>query len=98
MDDALSRLAGRLELSDEETLAVFQLDALAAIAGEVEHRPEVAILDALTAEAAELLGPGALGRWLRAGRAPARALDLLLAGDFAAFEDALSRRVQEATA
>jgi hypothetical protein len=91
----LEELAGRLELSDEETLAIFELDALGAIAGEVDHRPEVEILGALTAEAQERLGPGALARWLRAGQAPARPLDLLLAGEFGAFEDALSRRVDE---
>ena len=92
---ALRQLAGRLELSDEETLAIFELDALGAIAGEVDHRPEVEILGVLTAEAEERLGPGALARWLRAGRAPARPLDLLLAGDFGGFEDALVRRVDE---
>ena len=86
----------RLALTDEETLAIFELDALAAIAGEVEHRPEVEILDALTAEAAEALGEGALPRWLRAGAPGSRPLDLLLAGDFAAFEDALARRVAAA--
>lgn len=92
---ALRQLAGRLELSDEETLAIFELDALGAIAGEVDHRPEVEILGVLTAEAEERLGPGALARWLRAGRPLARPLDLLLAGDFGAFEDALVRRVDE---
>ena len=92
----LSGLAGRLELSDEETLAIFELDALGAISGEVDHRPEIAILDALTAEAAELLGAGALARWLRAGSPPARPLDLLLRGDFHAFEDALAARLAEA--
>ena len=97
MQDALSQLAGRLELSDEETLAIFELDALEAIAGEVEHRPELAILETITAEAQERLGPGALARWLRAGRAPERPLDLLLKGDFGAFEDALARRVGEAS-
>jgi hypothetical protein len=90
-----SGLVERLELSDEETLAIFELDALSAIAGEVAHRPEVEILDALTAEAAELLGASVLARWLRAGPPAGRPLDLLLAGDFGAFEDALTRRVAE---
>ena len=97
-EPALSVLVDRLALSDEETLAIFELEPLDAIAGEFEHRPEVGILDALTAEADERLGPGALARWVRAGRAPARPLDLLLAGDFGAFEDALVRRVGEAAA
>jgi hypothetical protein len=91
----LSGLVERLALSDEEALAIFELDALSAIAGEVAHRPEVEILDALTAEAAELLGASALARWVRAGPPVGRPLDLLLAGDFDAFEDALARRVAE---
>ena len=90
----LRGVAERLALSDEETLAVFELDALAAIAGEVEHRPEVEILDVLTAEAAERLGEG-LARWVRAGPPAARPLDLLLSGDFGAFEDALGARLAE---
>jgi hypothetical protein len=92
----LSGVVARLRLSDEEALAIFQLDALGAIAGEVGHRPEVEILDALSAEAAERLGDAALGRWVRAGRAGSRPIDLLLAGDFGAFEDALGRRLDEA--
>jgi hypothetical protein len=80
-------------LSDEETLAVFDLDALSAIAGESGHRPEVEILDAITEEAAERLTQPGLARWLRAGRPAERPLDLLLAGDFAGFEDALAARV-----
>lgn len=91
----LSGVVERLALSDEETLAIFELDALAAIAGDVGHRPEVEILDALTAEAVELLGGGGLPRWLRAGPPGARPLDLLLSGDFGAFEDALAARLAE---
>ena len=48
MSGALDGLVARLALSDEEVLAIFDLDALGAIAGEVEHRPELEILDALT--------------------------------------------------
>jgi hypothetical protein len=91
----LSGLVARLALSDEEALAIFGLDALGAIAGEVAHRPEVEILDVLTAEAAELLTDGVLARWVRSGRPPARPIDMLLAGDFGVFEDALARRVEE---
>ena len=85
----------RLALSDEETLAIFELDALAAIAGEVGHRPEVEILEALTAQAAERLGGDVLERWVRAGPPTARPLDLLLGGDFGGFEDALGARLAE---
>jgi hypothetical protein len=95
---ALGDLVDRLGLSDEEVLAIFELDALDAIAGDVEHRPEVEILDTLSADAHERLGAGVLARWLRAGHPGSRPLDLLLAGDFGAFEDALGRRVQELTA
>jgi hypothetical protein len=91
----LDVLARRLQLSDEETLAIFGLDALSAITGEFAHRPEVAILAELTAEAQERLGPGALARWVRAGAPSARPLDLLLGGDFPGFEDALARRLEE---
>jgi hypothetical protein len=91
----LSGLVARLALSDEEALVIFGLDALGAIAGEVAHRPEVEILDVLTAEAAELLTDGALASWVRSGRPPARPIDMLLAGDFGVFEDALARRVEE---
>ena len=90
---SLGAVVERLALSDDEALAIFELDALAAIAGEVSHRPEVEILDALTAEAAARLGQPVLARWLRAGTPPARPLDLLLGGRFAAFEEALAQRV-----
>lgn len=93
----LPQLVRRLQLSDDETLAIFGLDPLGAIAGDVAHRPELEILEAMTAEADELLGPGALARWLRAGQPPTRPLDRLLAGEFGAFEDALERRVGEAS-
>ena len=72
---------------------MFDLDALSAIAGESRHRPEVEILDAITQEAAERLGQPVLARWLRAGPPNRRPLDLLLAGDFGGFEDALAGRL-----
>jgi hypothetical protein len=95
LSQPLSRLVERLALSDEETLAIFELDALGAIAGEVAHRPEVEILEALASDAAERLGAEVLARWVRAGPSAGRPLDLLLAGDFGAFEDALGRRVAD---
>jgi hypothetical protein len=93
MDQPFSDLVRRLALSDEEALAIFSLDALEAISGDVEHRPEIGILDTITAEAAQALGDGALPRWLRAGQPGRRPLDLLLAADFPGFEDALAQRV-----
>jgi hypothetical protein len=96
MSTALNDLAVRLGLTDDEALAIFALQPLEAIAGDVGHRPEVAILDDLSREAQERLGPGALPRWLRAGPPGGRPLDLLIGGDFAAFEDALGRRLSGA--
>jgi hypothetical protein len=93
----LSDVVDRLGLSDEEALAIFALAPLEAIAGDVAHRPEIAILDTLTAEAAHALGEGGLARWVRAGQPGARPLDLLTAGEFGAFENALARRVAAST-
>jgi hypothetical protein len=89
----------RLGLSDEELMTVLEVDPLSVITDELDHRPEVGILLALTEEAEERAGGEVLRRWLRsatasaAGAAPGgasrRPIDLLLARDFAAFEDAL---------
>jgi hypothetical protein len=43
----------------------------------------------LTAEAAERAGEGLLRRWLRVAGRHGRPIDLLIARNFAAFEDAL---------
>jgi hypothetical protein len=58
------------------------------ITGEEDARPEVAILLALLAEASERASEQTLRRWVRAN--DERALKLLLAQDFAGFEDALA--------
>ena len=50
----------RLGLSDDELCEVLDVDPLAVITGELDHRPELAILLALTAEAAERVGPQTL--------------------------------------
>ena len=84
---AAAVLQERLGLSDEELLAVLDVDALTVLAGdELPHRPELPLLLALT----EPHDPALLRRWLRATTPRGRPLDLLLARDFAAFEDALS--------
>jgi hypothetical protein len=95
LSDPLNGLAARLQLSDEELLVAFELDALDAIAGRTEHLPAVAIIDTLSAEAEERLGGAVLARWLRAGAPGGRPLDLLLARDYGRFEDALTRRIDE---
>jgi endonuclease/exonuclease/phosphatase (EEP) superfamily protein YafD len=80
----------RLGLDDEELCAVLGVDPLAVIAGDLDHRPELAILLTLTEEAAEQVGERALRRWVRAAGPTGRPLDHLLAREFAAFEDDLA--------
>lgn len=89
MDAPAALLMQRLGLSDEELCAVLDTDPLSVIGGDLDHRPEIGILLALTAEAEEQAGPSVLRRWLRAGPEGQRPLDRLLARDFGAFEDAL---------
>ena len=82
-----ARLQSLLGLSDEELLRILDSDPLAVITGEEDARPEVAILLDLLAEASERASETTLRRWVRAnGETP---LKLLLAHDFAGFEDAL---------
>ena len=84
---ATALLQGRLGLSDEELLAVLDLDALTVLAGdELPHRPELPLLLALT----EPHDPALLRRWLRTVGPRGQPLELLLNRDFTAFEDALS--------
>lgn len=85
----LAALATRLDLTEDAVLAIFQLDALAAIAGDFEHLPEIEVLDGLTAEAAELAGDGPLARWVHSSATQPTPLELLTQRDFVAFEDAL---------
>ena len=83
---AAANLMGRLGLSDEELCAVLDVDPISVITGELDHRPELAILLALT----EDHDPAVLARWLRSTGPAGRPLDALLARDFATFEDALA--------
>ena len=78
-----------LGLTEEELLATLDADPLAVIAGELDHKPELPILLDLLAEAEERAGAPVLRRWVRASGPAGRPLDLLLARDFGAFEDAL---------
>jgi hypothetical protein len=82
-DTAARLLQERLGLTDDELLAVLDVDPLTLVAGdELPHRPELALLLALTAEHE----PSLLRIWVRNGP-----IELLLARDFAAFEDELER-------
>jgi hypothetical protein len=87
-------LMDRLGLTDDEALAVFDADPLSVISGDLAHRPELEILLTLTAAAADRVGEPLLRRWLRVQGPAGRPIALLLAGDFAAFEDALTALVE----
>jgi hypothetical protein len=84
-----ARLLERLGLTEAELCTVLAADPLEVIAGDLAHRPELAILLDLTAEAEEAVGGAALARWVRTAGPAGRPVDMLLARDFAAFEDAL---------
>lgn len=92
MDTASAVLMERLGLTEDELLLVLDADPLSIITDDLEHRPEIGILLAITAEAEENAGPAVLRRWLRARTTPDgdRPLDVLLRRDFGAFEDALA--------
>ena len=64
---------------------MLEVDPLSLLGDELDHRPEVPILLALT----EDLEPAVLRRWVRANGPQGRPIDLLLRRDFPAFEDAL---------
>ena len=82
---AAALLQARLDLSDDELLDVLGADPLSVISGELDHQPALPILLALT----EPHDPSALRTWVRTTGARGRPLDLLLARDYAGFEDAL---------
>ena len=90
MTSPAADLMQRLGLSDEELCEVLDIDPLSVISGDLDHRPELAILLALTAEAAERVGPQTLRSWLRRSGPHGVPLDHLTARDFAAFEDDLA--------
>lgn len=87
---AAQLLQRRLGLSDGELLRVLDEDPLTVIAGDLDHKPELPILLALTEEAAGRVSEGVLKRWLRTAGPNGRPLDHLLARDFARFEDDLA--------
>jgi hypothetical protein len=90
MDSLAVALMERLGLTDDELCEVLAVDPLAIITNELDHRPELQILLALTAEAADRVGAATLRSWLRR-RGPAGVpADHLKARDFAAFEDDLA--------
>jgi hypothetical protein len=87
---AAQLLAERLGLTDDEVLAVLDADPLSVLGGELEHKPQLALLLTLTAEPAERVGVPTLRRWVRTSGPGGRPVDLLTARRFGAFEDALA--------
>ena len=79
----------RLGLSEDELCAALDVDPLSVISGDLDHKPQLPILLALTEEASERVGAGVLRRWVRASGPTGVPLDHLLARDFGAFEDDL---------
>ncbi len=82
-------LMQRLGLSDDELCEILSVDPIAVITGALDHRPELAILLDLTADAAAQVGDATLRRWVRRKGPGGVPLEHLRARDFAAFEDAL---------
>jgi hypothetical protein len=84
-----ARLMELLGLTEDELCAVLSVDPLTLLSGQLDHRPELAILLDLLAAAEEQAGPAVLRRWVRAAGPRGRPIDALLGRDFGAFEDAL---------
>lgn len=88
---AAQLLAERLGLTDDEVLDVLDADPLSVIGGgDLEHKPQLALLLTLTAEPAERVGLPTLHRWMRTSGPAGRPVELLTSRRFADFEDALA--------
>jgi hypothetical protein len=85
-----ARLMELLGLSDDELCETLGVDPLTLLSGQLDHRPELAILLALLDHASERVAPAALRRWVRATGPVGRPIDALTGRDFGAFEDALA--------
>lgn len=90
MSSGAARLSELLGLSDEELIQVLDADPLAIVSGDLDHRPELAILLDLLAEAQERAGAPVLQRWVRREGPAGRPIDHLMSRDFGRFEDALT--------
>jgi hypothetical protein len=80
-----------LGLTEDELCTVLGVDPLSLLSGQLDHRPELAILLTLIDEAQvqAQAGPAMLSRWVRSPGPQGTPIDALLTRDFAAFEDAL---------
>jgi transcriptional regulator with XRE-family HTH domain len=84
-----ARLMELLGLSEDELCELLGVDPLTLLSGQLDHRPELAILLDLLDDAAERAGPAVLRRWVRAKGRKGRPIDALVRRDFVAFEDQL---------
>jgi hypothetical protein len=78
-----------LGLTEEELCQTLDVDALALLSGQLEHRDELPILLDLLDDARERAGAGVLRRWVRAAGPRGRPIDALTGRDFPSFESAL---------
>ena len=90
MADRAARLMDLLGLTEEELCQVLDADPLEILSGQLDHRAELPILLDLLSEADERAGAAVLRRWVRRQGPARRPIDLLVARDFGAFEDALA--------
>jgi hypothetical protein len=90
MADRAARLMDLLGLTEDELCRVLDADPLQVLSGQLDHRPELPILLDLLAEAEERAGAAVLRRWVRRQGPAGRPIDLLVARDFGAVEDALA--------
>jgi hypothetical protein len=86
-----AELMDLLGLSESELCRVLDVDALALLSGQLDHRTELPILLDLLREAKERAGAAVLRLWVRASGPSGRPIDALLRRDFAAFEDATAK-------
>jgi hypothetical protein len=75
-----------LGLADEELLEILGSTPVDLITGQEDEREDLRVLVSLTRDAAD---PAVLRRWVRASGPHGRPLDLLLRGDFTAYEAAV---------
>ncbi|HEX6389832.1 MAG TPA: hypothetical protein VFZ89_10300 [Solirubrobacteraceae bacterium] len=88
---AAAVLQERLGLDEDELCRVLGADPLTLVSGDLDHKPQLPILLALTEEAATNVHPQAFKRWVRTTGPAGRPLDHLLGQDYGAFEDALEQ-------
>lgn len=78
-----------LGLNEDELCRTLDVDPLTLLSGQLEHAAELPLLLTLLHEAGAGASPAVLRRWVRATGPAGRPIDMLLARDFPAFEDAL---------